>query len=74
MKHAEASKVEVLLTQDGKKIELRVSDNGKGLATEGKSAGFGIKGMQERVESMHGTVEIQSQPGEGTSLQVIIPT
>ena len=74
MKHAEASKVEVLLTQDGKKIELRVSDNGKGLAPEGKSAGFGIKGMQERVESMHGTVEIQSQPGEGTSLQVIIPT
>lgn len=74
MKHAEASTVKVLLTQDGKKIELRVSDNGKGLASAGKSQGFGIRGMQERVESMHGTVEIQSQPGEGTSLQVIIPT
>lgn len=73
MKHAEASKVHVLLKHDGKKIELRVSDNGKGLATQGKSQGFGIRGMQERVESMHGTVEIQSQPGQGTSLQVVIP-
>lgn len=73
MKHAEASKVSVLLRHDGKKIELHVSDNGKGLSPQSKSGGFGIKGMQERVESMHGTVEIQSQPGQGTSLQVVIP-
>lgn len=73
MKHAEASQVNVLLRHDSKKIELSVSDNGKGLSLQGKSGGFGIKGMQERVESMHGTVEIQSQPGQGTSLQVVIP-
>lgn len=73
MKHAEASQVTVALKHDGKKVELNVSDNGKGLSTQGKSQGFGIRGMQERVESMHGTVEIQSQAGKGTSLQVIIP-
>ncbi len=73
MKHAEASQVTVLLKNDGKRIELTVSDNGKGISTQGKSQGFGIRGMQERVESMHGTVEIESQPGEGTKLQVIIP-
>lgn len=73
MKHAEATEVKVQLNHDGKKIALSVSDNGKGLATQGKSQGFGIRGMQERVESMHGTVEIQSQAGQGTSLQVVIP-
>ncbi len=73
MKHAEASLVTVLLTHDNKRMELSVSDNGKGISSQGKSQGFGIRGMQERVESMHGTVEIQSQPGQGTSLQVIIP-
>lgn len=73
MKHAEASQVNVKLTQAGKRIELHVTDNGKGISAQGQSQGFGIRGMQERVESMHGTVEIQSQPGEGTSLQVVIP-
>lgn len=73
MKHANASQVTVKLVQSGKKIELKVSDNGKGIENNGQSQGFGIRGMQERVESMHGTVEIQSQPGEGTSLQVVIP-
>ncbi len=74
MKHAEASSVRVELKQDSKKLELNVSDNGKGLVNGNNSGGFGIRGMQERVESMHGTVEIESQPGQGTSLQVIIPT
>jgi len=73
MKHAEASEVKVKLRRNGKRIELCVADNGKGLPGVSKSGGFGIKGMQERVESMHGTVEIESQPGQGTSLQVIIP-
>jgi signal transduction histidine kinase len=73
MKHAQASEVSVVLTRDAKRIELVVSDNGNGLATQGKSQGFGIRGMQERVESMHGTVNLQSQPGKGTSLQVSIP-
>lgn len=73
MKHAEASQVTVMLRKESKKIELVVSDNGKGLPTQEKSQGFGIRGMQERVESMHGTVEIQSQPGQGTNVQVNIP-
>lgn len=73
MKHANATLVTVVLKQEGKKIELVVSDNGKGLTNQGNSKGFGIRGMQERVESLHGTVEIQSEPGKGTSLQVSIP-
>lgn len=73
MKHAEATEVKVELKADSKKIELRVSDNGKGLPENLKLNGFGIRGMQERVESMHGNLDIQSSPGGGTRLQVSIP-
>lgn len=73
MKHAEASQVKIALSADSKKIQLNVSDNGKGLPANLKSQGFGIRGMQERVESMHGSLEINSEPGKGTSLQVSIP-
>ena len=73
MKHAEASEVRIDLQFDSKKIQLNVSDNGKGLPENLKSQGFGIRGMQERVESMHGNLDIQSSPGNGTKLQVTIP-
>ncbi|MBY0357107.1 MAG: sensor histidine kinase [Candidatus Obscuribacterales bacterium] len=73
MKHAEAKSVKVELKHDKKNIELNVSDDGKGLPQEEETQGFGLRGMQERVESMHGTVHIHSAPNEGTRLQVIIP-
>lgn len=73
MKHAEASEVSIDLNSQAGSIELNVSDNGKGLPEGGETQGFGIRGMQERVESMHGTVQIHSTPEKGTRLQVIIP-
>lgn len=73
IKHAEATQVQIELRHDTANIELNVSDNGKGIPPEGQSQGFGIRGMQERVESMHGTVQIHSSPEQGTRLQVVIP-
>lgn len=74
IKHAQATEATVELTHDGKELALVVSDNGKGLEdAQGLSGGFGIRGMRERVESLHGTVTIQSEPDKGTKLQVKIP-
>lgn len=73
MKHAKASEARVELKHDGVNLELNVSDNGVGLQKSSAGGGFGIRGMQERVESLHGTVTIHSQPEKGTRLQVIIP-
>lgn len=73
MKHAKATEARVELKHDGVNLELNVSDNGVGLQKASADGGFGIRGMQERVESLHGTVTIHSQPEKGTRLQVIIP-
>lgn len=73
LKHANANQVKVVLKHDDKNIEIEVSDNGRGWDQQKDTKGFGIKGMRERVESLHGTVSIVSQPDKGTLCQMSIP-
>lgn len=74
-KYAEAKEVVSSLEYRQKTIRLSVSDNGKGfdttLARGGQS--FGLLGMRERVASLNGRVEVDSAPGKGTTIRVIIP-
>lgn len=67
-RHAEASEVSIVIdeTEDG--IHLRVTDDGKGFAvTKGKKT-FGVLGMRERAAMLGGTLDIDSQPGQGTRI------
>jgi signal transduction histidine kinase len=73
LKHANASLVTIQVAQSPEGLQLLVSDNGKGLETPQLSNGFGIRGMQERVQSMRGTVAINASPNKGTSIDVKIP-
>ena len=75
-KHAQASRVELELTCDGQEITLSIRDSGVGFDLERVRAhhgGLGLVNMRERVRSIHGRLEIQSQPGEGTHIMVNIP-
>jgi signal transduction histidine kinase len=80
-KHAKASKVSVTLLRNGDMIEIMVQDNGVGFdvqqvfrdADTGKSAGYGILGLRERVALLGGKLEIDARPGSGTDLTVSIP-
>ena len=66
----------VSLHQDpGGKITLDVDDNGKGIANIDQSMrkSFGLIGMRERVAMLGGEINIQSQPGAGTSIEICIP-
>jgi PAS domain S-box-containing protein len=75
-KHAQASRVELELTCDGQEITLSIRDGGVGFDLERVRAhhgGLGLVNMRERVRSIHGRFEIQSQPGEGTHIMVSIP-
>ncbi|HEY9760738.1 MAG TPA: sensor histidine kinase [Oculatellaceae cyanobacterium] len=73
-KHAAASKVQINLAAQAGKAKLSVSDNGHGFSTTESSEGLGIKGMHERVLSLGGTINITSQPGQGTKVLVSLPT
>jgi signal transduction histidine kinase len=73
LKHANASEVTVHVNQSSDQLELVVSDNGCGLSSEKTVSGFGMKSMQERVQSMRGTVQVNAAPNKGTSIDVRIP-
>ena len=75
MKHAQATKVRVLIHNRIHSVELTVSDNGCGLSEPDrlKPRSFGLRGIQERVARFGGEVRISGKPGQGTTIAVSIP-
>jgi signal transduction histidine kinase len=78
-KHACAGQVNVVLCTDDREMCLSVEDDGRGfdcgarLSSRGCSTGIGLLGMQERIESLGGQLDIESHPGQGTRLVAHIP-
>lgn len=75
-RHANATRVEVMLKQKSGTVELIVHDNGKGITEKenSDSGSFGLIGMRERVHSLGGYLTIRGAPNKGTSVEVFIPT
>lgn len=80
-KHAQARRVQVTLSYMGDMVTLDVADDGVGLPGVGNgravasslSGGFGLMAMRQRVAQLGGTVEIESEPGQGVTVAVAIP-
>ena len=72
LKHAHASSVSVVLHHNDRFVSLSIEDDGIGFDPSAASAlsGFGLKGMQERVARLGGTLAVKSSPGEGTRIEV----
>ncbi len=70
-KHANASQVELRLVYAERMVRLVVCDNGIG--TQQASGGFGLTGLEERVQLLGGTLKVETAPGEGFRLEVEIP-
>jgi two-component system, chemotaxis family, CheB/CheR fusion protein len=76
-KHAHASRVDVLLERRDHHVVLIVEDDGVGIAAEdkpGQDRGLGLLGMTERAALVGGTLEIETAPGEGTTIFARVPT
>jgi signal transduction histidine kinase len=75
IRHANATKVEINLSEKDGTLQLEVVDNGRGITaaaiTNPKS--FGLIGIKERVNSLGGEVNIVGTPNEGTRLMVKMP-
>jgi len=75
-RHARARVVGVVLKHESTMLELVIQDNGVGFDAEAvlrEASGLGLHGMQERVALLGGSVEIASQPGQGTTIRARIP-
>lgn len=76
VRHAKATRVDLLAERRGDRVLVMVEDNGIGFdADQGKPAGhFGLLGLRERAEALGGTLTIESAPGAGTTVVVEVPS
>ena len=72
LKHAQASSVAIDLNKHLEQIRLRVEDDGKGFDPRARRNGVGISNIISRAELYNGKVEIDSAPGKGCRLEVIL--
>jgi two-component system, NarL family, sensor histidine kinase DevS len=72
-KHGQTDCAHARITEADGHITVEVSDEGAGFDPRNASRGFGLVGMRERVELVGGTLEIHSQPGEGTRVVATLP-
>ncbi|MDA8194095.1 MAG: sensor histidine kinase [Thermaerobacter sp.] len=74
-KHAGAHSVTVACERQGSQVQFVIMDDGRGFQCDkvDRSLHFGLSVMRERAESIGGTAEIVSQPGEGTKVTIMLP-
>ena len=72
LKHAQASSVSIELNKQREQIRLCVEDDGKGFDPRMRRNGVGISNIMSRAELYNGKVEIDSSPGKGCKLEVIL--
>ena len=75
VRHGQARNVSVSLT-NGEGFRVAVRDDGAGFdpdAPRSADGGFGLVSMRERVEALGGTLALDSTPGTGTSIEVVLP-
>jgi signal transduction histidine kinase len=72
VRHAHAESVRVEVSGDGGKVRLAIQDDGAGFDPR-QAGGLGLVGMAERVRNAGGQFAIESGPGRGTLLNVILP-
>jgi signal transduction histidine kinase len=76
VKHSDATRAQVSLTQPPGALRMRVQDWGRGFKPADVAAGLGLTAMQERLRGIGGRLSIESRPGEGTvvTAEASIPT
>ncbi len=77
VRHSQATRVKIEITVTGSELLLRISDNGVGfqmaqLRHQGYG-GNGLNGLRNRAAELCGTISIESSPGNGTHISLIIP-
>jgi signal transduction histidine kinase len=72
-KHGGARRAHVEVVEDSSTVRVTVRDNGSGFDPIANTDGFGLIGMRERVELLEGTLEVESAPGQGATINATFP-
>ncbi|MGB7842761.1 MAG: ATP-binding protein [Salinimicrobium sp.] len=72
-KHSGTSLVAVIFEQQQKKLEVQYSDSGKGARQEKLQNGNGLKNVKNRINSVGGKIQMESEEGKGMKIKLQIP-
>jgi signal transduction histidine kinase len=76
--HSQARRIETEVAYSSNLFRLRIRDDGKGMAPDVRNRAerighWGIGGMRERAERLGGKLEVWSEPGSGTEVDLRVP-
>jgi signal transduction histidine kinase len=77
-RHARAGRIEAEIRYDERGLRLRIRDDGKGIDPEllkagGRSGHWGLTGLRERAKRIGAQVDLWSEAGAGTEVQLTVP-
>lgn len=74
-RHAHATSVDIRLFGDGTWLSLVIQDNGRGMkpGVAESPTSFGLSQLRERASSLGGIAQIESKPGQGTTVRITVP-
>jgi two-component system, NarL family, sensor kinase len=73
VKHADADEISIDITEGEDDITVMIEDNGKGFLVEEIQFGLGLSSAKSRIEGLLGRFLIDSKPGRGTIVSIILP-
>jgi two-component system sensor histidine kinase UhpB len=73
IRHSEAASLKVRLGREPGRVELTVADDGGGFTFAESTSGLGLGGMRERAILVGGDLKIESRPGHGTTIRLVVP-
>jgi signal transduction histidine kinase len=76
VRHSKAGRVTIGVHDDGAALEIRVEDDGIGFDADvaPRRGHLGLANLRDRAAALGGTLTIETQPGNGTSLRIRVPT
>jgi signal transduction histidine kinase len=72
-RHAKAQHIRIHVMADAEQLRVSVGDDGVGLDPGNRSRGLGLRGIDERVRELEGTVTISGTGSDGTLLVIELP-
>jgi two-component system, NarL family, sensor kinase len=73
IKHSKASQAGIELSKNDTQIDLKISDNGKGIEKDKLEKGMGLSSIENRINALNGSWEIDSELDRGTTFLIKIP-
>ena len=73
VRHARARTIEISVVSGADQLDVSVADDGVGFEAAGRPTGLGLRGIEERVKELQGTMVVGSRSGRGTTVAIRLP-